>query len=148
MPTYHQGKFSPRNPDKYVGGDVSNITYRSSWEKKVMIRFDSDPSILKWNSEDLKIKYISPVDNRIHNYHVDFTIEVRTKTGEIKKFIVEVKPLAQTKPPVAPKRKTARYITEVTTFAVNTSKWKAAKNWASQNGFEFVILTEKEIGIK
>lgn len=29
---YYQGKYKPKNPEKYVG-DINNIIFRSSWER-------------------------------------------------------------------------------------------------------------------
>ena len=146
MPNYHQGKFTPRNPEKYVG-DVSNIVYRSSWEKKVLLWLDRHPSVLKYSSEEVVIPYVSPIDNRVHRYFVDFAMVYRNKQGETKRALIEVKPAAQTRPPVKPSRKTKRYITEAATFMVNTSKWDSAREWCAKNGFEFIILTEKELGL-
>jgi hypothetical protein len=33
------------------------------------------------------------------------------------------------------------------TYQVNQDKWKAAREWAKKNGFEFIILTEYELGL-
>lgn len=145
MAQYHQGKFTPKNPSKYVG-DVNNIIYRSSWELKVLIYLDRTPAILKYSSEETVIPYISPVDNRPHRYFLDFTVLFKTKDGIVKRAIVEVKPKAQTLPPKVQK-KTKRYLNEVKTYAVNTAKWKYAQEWADKNGFLFLILTEKDIGV-
>jgi hypothetical protein len=145
MGEYHQGIYVPRNPSKYVG-DLSKIYYRSGWERKCMIFFDTNPSILQWSSEETVIPYISPVDGRMHRYFVDFTVKYKTRTGQVKKAIVEVKPEAQTKPPTQ-KKKTKRFIQEVMTYSVNTAKWKFASEWAADRGFEFKILTEKDIGV-
>lgn len=146
MPNYLQGKFTPKNPSKYVG-DVSNIIYRSSWELKVMIFFDTNPNILKYGSEELIIPYISPVDNLPHRYYTDFAVQYKTKLNEIKKAIVEIKPLSQCKPPEMKSKVTKRYITETKTYLVNQAKWKFAKEWCSKNGWDFLILTEKDIGV-
>jgi hypothetical protein len=146
MPKFSQGRFTPRNPSKYIG-DVNNIIYRSSWEKKVLLYLDITPSILKYSSEETVIPYISPVDNRMHRYFVDFTIMYKTSSGEIKRAIVEVKPFKQTMPPVTPKKKTRYYLNEVMTYSVNQAKWNTARKWADKNGFSFIILTEKDLKI-
>jgi len=143
---YLQGKYTLRNPDKYVG-DKNNVIYRSSWEKKAFLLLDMTPSILKWNSEDNIIHYISPIDNRTHRYFVDLTIMYKTRNGTIKKAIIEIKPETQTKPPKMKTKKTKRYIEESMTYLVNDAKWSAARAWAKQNDFEFQIWTEKELGI-
>jgi hypothetical protein len=36
----------------------------------------------------------------------------------------------------------------VLTWGKNEAKWKAAREYAKDRGWEFVILTEKELGIK
>jgi hypothetical protein len=147
MPKYIQGKFTPKNPQKYVG-DVKNIVYRSSWERKLLEFLDNTPSILYYGSEEVVIPYISPLDDKPHRYFTDFVVQYRTKSGAIKKAIVEVKPEAQTQQPVQKNQNKKRYLTEVSTYLVNSAKWNAAKAWCDKNGFDFLILTEKHLGIK
>lgn len=144
MAKYLKGKFTPKNPEKYAG-DVNNIIYRSSWEKFALIKFDESPSILRYSSEEVVIPYLSPVDNRVHRYFVDFAIKYKTRDGSIKNALIEIKPLAQCSPPAAKKRQTKRYLTEVSTYLVNDSKWAAARAWCAENNFEFIIFSEKEL---
>lgn len=59
--------------------------------------------------------------------------------------MLEVKPKAQTIEPKPQKRKTKRYITEVTTWATNKSKWKSAEEFCADRGWQFLVLTEHEI---
>jgi hypothetical protein len=73
---FHKRKYTPVNPQKYVG-DHSNIIMRSSWETKFAIWCDKNPSVLKWSSEETIVPYISPVDNRYHRYFIDFKIQIR-----------------------------------------------------------------------
>ena len=40
---------------------------------------DLNPDVLKWGSEETVIPYVSPLDNKIHRYFVDFYIQVRTQ---------------------------------------------------------------------
>lgn len=143
---FHSGKYTPKNPDKYVG-NVCDIVFRSSWEKKAMLFFDNNPGILKWGSEETVVPYISPVDGRAHRYFPDFIVLAKTRDGTLKRMMVEVKPAAQCLPPKT-KKKTKRMILEVSTYLVNQAKWEAARKWCSINGFEFTILTEVELGIK
>ena len=148
MATY-KGYFRPRNPQKYKG-DPTNIVYRSRWELLVMSRFDVDPNIIWWSSEETIIPYRSPVDNRIHRYYVDFTARVNTSNGRTKTVLIEVKPYAQTIPPTIQesKKKSKRYINEVMTWGINSAKWKAAKEYCKDRGYEFVIMTEKNLPVK
>ena len=146
MATY-KGFFKPKNPQKYKG-NPTNIIYRSRWEYLVMNRFDNDPNVVSWGSEEIIIPYRSPVDNRVHRYFVDFIATFINKDGIKKTVLIEVKPAAQTKPPAVQNTKTRRYITEVMTWGVNDAKWKAAREYCLDRGWEFIIMTEKELGIK
>lgn len=143
---YHQGKYNIKFPEKYTG-DPTNIIYRSSWELRFMNWCDLNSSITKWSSEETVIPYRCGTDNRLHRYFIDFRIQVRTKGGDLKTYLVEVKPSAQTQPPVFPGRKTKRYLTEAMTFVKNQSKWQAAKQYCADRGWEFMIITEKELGL-
>jgi hypothetical protein len=142
-----KSKFKPSFPQKYQG-NANNIICRSSWERKFCNYCDTNPNILKWASEEFSIPYVSPVDNRVHRYYPDFLIEVRETSGKIKKYVVEVKPLKQTQPPKQGKRVTKSFLYEAKTYAVNQAKWKAATEFCLDNGVEFKIITEKELGIK
>lgn len=141
---YKQGFFRPRNPEKYRG-DSKNIVFRSGWEKRVMEWLDDNINVTQWNSEEIVIPYISPVDNRRHRYFVDFYVEAVGRNGETKVMLIEVKPKAQTQEPKKPQRKTKRYLTEVMTYGVNQAKWQAARDFCEAKGWEFKIITEQEL---
>ena len=143
----YKGKFQPRNPQKYLG-DPTNIVYRSRWELKFMGWLDDHPGVLQWGSEELIIPYRSPIDNRIHRYFPDFIIKKKTQDGKVDTVVVEIKPYAQTKPPSIQTKTTKRYITEVQTWGINSSKWEAAVNYCNDRGWKFEIITEHELGIK
>ena len=138
---YKQGKYIPRLPKKYKG-DYRNIVYRSSWEYKFMQWCDTTPSVLEWGSEEIAIPYISPVDGKRHKYYPDFYVKVKNK-----KYMVEVKPTRQTKEPKTQKKITKRYVTEVVTYSVNKAKWKAAEDFCKDYGWEFMLITEKELKV-
>ena len=138
----YKGKFTPKNPKKYIG-DPNNIIYRSSWEQRVFARLDIDPNIIKWASEEFAIPYLSPIDNRVHKYYPDVYVE--NINGE--KFVVEIKPDKQTRPPQKPTRNSKRYITEVSTYMINKAKWDAAEIFCKKHNLKFIIATEKTMGI-
>jgi hypothetical protein len=142
----YSGKFFPQNPNKYMG-DPGNIFYRSLWERKVMVKLDLTESVVSWSSEEIIVPYISPVDNKWHRYFPDFFIVLETKEGR-KGVMIEVKPEKQTKPPTKKAKVTKSYLNEVMTWGVNEAKWNAAKELCSHKGWEFRILTEKELNIK
>lgn len=141
---YHQGKYKPVHPHKYVGA-LTEITYRSSWELKFMNWCDLNPSVVKWNSEGIVIPYWSQADGKERKYYVDFIIQVKTPDG-LKTMMIEIKPEAQTKPPRKSKNQ-ERYLTECHTYQVNCDKWAHAKEWARKNGAEFRVFTEYDLGL-
>ncbi len=143
---YKQGKFIPRNPQKYRG-DVDNIFYRSSWELRVFKRMDTNPNVIEWASEECVIPYKSPVDGKFHRYFPDIWCIMIQNGGRKKTYLIEIKPYYQSVEPEIKKRITKKYITEVCTYAVNTAKWKAARLYCIDRGWEFIILTEKELNL-
>jgi len=144
---YHQGKFKPKNPNKYKG-DPTNIVYRSSWELKLMMRLDLHPDIIWWQSEEFFIPYRSPIDNKMHRYFVDFLVNIKNKEGVVETLLIEVKPKHQTVPPVKNSNVSKKYIKEVFTWGVNEAKWKAAQEYCKDHNWKFVIFNEDHLGIK
>ena len=143
----YKGKYSPINPKKYKGNH-NNIIYRSLWERKFMKYCDTTVNILEWGSEEIIVGYISPLDNRPHRYFPDFYIKVKESMGQIKTYLIEIKPKKQTVEPEKKKRVTKGYLYEVMEYAKNQAKWSAAREFCKDNGWEFKILTETELGIK
>lgn len=139
---YHKRKYIPLFPEKYAG-DPTNIIMRSSWETRFAIWCDKNPQIIKWSSEETVIPYISPLDGKYHRYFVDF--KIKTVKNEV--YLVEIKPKAQTLPPQGSK-KTKRFLTESATFLVNQAKWEYARRYAADRKWNFIVLTEDELGIK
>jgi hypothetical protein len=135
----HKGKYSPKNPSKYKGNPLG-IVYRSSWELKMFNYMDRNPDVEWWSSEECVVPYKSPVDGKYHRYFPD--IVFKRTDGKI--FMVEIKPLKQTQEPV--KRKlTKQYVNEVMTYSINQAKWNAASEYCRKKGWEFKVITEKEI---
>jgi len=143
----YKGRFRVANPAKYKG-DISNVIYRSLWELKFMKWCDQSPSIIEWGSETVIIPYISPVDRKVHRYFVDFYVKVQSKNNSTEKYLIEIKPEKFTKPPEIPKKKTKRFIDEVFQYGVNEAKWKAAFEFCNDRNMKFMVLTEKDLGIK
>lgn len=142
----YSGKFTPQNPSKYRG-DVTNIVYRSLWERQVFRWLDEQTTVQSWSSEEVVIPYRCKTDGKVHRYFVDIKMHLTDGTT----YIIEIKPKKETIPPVNPGRKTKRYITEVMTYAKNISKWKAAEEYAADRGWIFQIWHEdilKGMGIK
>ena len=140
----YKGRFRPKNSKKYKG-DPTKVYYRSLWERRFMHYCDNTPSILEWNSEEIIIPYVSPIDNKVHRYFPDFYIKKRNVSGKVVREVIEVKPKRQCEPPKVPKRKTKRYLREVVTYGVNQAKFKAAEEYCKNRKYNFRILTEEHL---
>ena len=138
MSRFSSGKFTPTQPDKYVGKKIP--TYRSSWEFAFMKFCDENPSIQAWASEAVKIPYRNPLTGKHTIYVPDFFIAYANKGGSRKVEIIEVKPENQTL-----KEKLGRSKHNQAAWIVNQAKWEAARAWCKQKGMFFRIVTEKDI---
>lgn len=144
---YKQGKFKPKNPQKY-GGDPTNIIYRSSYELKFMQYCDLTENVISYQSEEFYIPYRSPIDNKIHRYFPDFFVKYKDKEGKNRTIVVEIKPQKDLKmPETNPTKKTKSWAYKVKTWAINQAKWNAAKEWCADRNYEFRIFSERELGI-
>ena len=113
-----------------------------------MMYCDLNENIIEWGSEEIALPYRSPLDNKIHRYFPDFYIKVKENNGSIKRYLIEIKPKKQTVEPKVQKRKTKSYIYEVTEYAKNQAKWRAAEEFCKDRMWEFKVLTEDELGIR
>lgn len=145
MRKYIQGRYTVKNPSKYVG-NVNNVIFRSSWELRVLQWLDETPGVIHFSSEELVIPYYDPVSCTIRRYFPDFLVKVLNKSGDIRTYVLEVKPWAQTQLRI-PKKQTRKYIKEVTTYTTNEAKWKAAKIFCESQQWEFKVITEFDLGI-
>lgn len=144
---FQQGFYKIINKEKYVGNNKP--FFRSSWESRVMSFFDLNTNVVAWSSERVVVPYKLPATidgtGKVRRYFVDFYCEIKDNEGRIKKFLVEVKPKAQGKPPKQPKRITKSYKSQCMTFMVNQFKWESAKKYCEKKGYKFIVLTEDEI---
>ena len=107
---------------------------------------DSHPGIVEWSSEEHPVPYYFQGDSRWHRYFPDFWVKVRTKTGVVEEWLVEIKPEAQTKHPTQRKFANAKaQLKETLEYAKNQAKWDAAGKYCASRKFKFVILTEKDL---
>lgn len=141
----YRGIYKPENPKKYIG-DATKIVYRSLWERKLMRYCDTTEQVLKWASEEIAIPYYNPVKKRAAKYFPDFYMEYIDKDKVKRKVLIEVKPAKETKPPQY-KRRTKNVLIAEAMFEQNTAKWKAAREFCLDQGWEFRIMTEKELGV-
>jgi|LakMenE01Jun11ns_1017448.scaffolds.fasta_scaffold9940116_4 hypothetical protein len=142
---FKQGIFKPKNLKKYIGQQP--IRYLSAWELKFFRWADENSNVVEWASESVIIPYVSPMDHKVHRYYTDGVVAVREGDGVIRKYIIEIKPSAQTVLPVKGKKRMSTMVYETARYAQNQAKWEAAKKWCDKHGYKFLILTEKELGI-
>jgi len=143
----YKGYFKPKNPAKYRG-DPTKIIYRSSWELKLMLYLDTHPEIIEWASEEFFIPYRSPIDNKMHRYFPDFKVKKMLPNNQSETIVIEIKPRSQSIPPTMKSKPTKRYLREVMTYGINEAKWKAANEYCKDRKWKFMVMTEKELGIK
>ena len=138
MAKYAQGKYTLKNPEKYVGG--RNPTYRSSWEFAFMRFCDEHPSVSKWASEAVKIPYRNPFTGKHTIYVPDFFIVYADKRSKQHVELIEVKPANQ-----AIREKVGRSKINQAHFIVNQAKWEAARAYCKQKGIFFRVISENDI---
>jgi len=138
-----QGIFKPKNSQKYIGAVP---IYRSTLELKAFRYLDNNPNVLSWSSESVVIPYVSPSDGKIHRYFVDLVAKLKSKDGNIKKLLIEIKPEKQTVPPIdTGRKKQSTILYERYHYAINTAKWQAARAWCEKKGYNFIIMNEKHL---
>ena len=135
--------FTPMNQNKYRG--ELPLIVRSSWEHNFCKWCDINPSILLWSSESLAIPYYDEIKKKNRRYYPDFIIMVKNKENKEQLYVVEIKPFAQTHPPVRGNKKESTMLNEVITYQTNVAKWKAAEKYCKKYGYNFKILTERDL---
>ena len=138
MPKFAQGRFTPKNPDKYVGKKLPHA--RSSWEFVFMRMLDQHPGVESWASESIQIPYKDPLTGKYTIYVPDFFVVYKDKTGKKKAELVEVKPSTQT---LREKVGNSRYNQEQ--YIKNLAKWEAATAWCKQQGIKFRVVNVNDI---
>lgn len=139
----YKGQYIVENKSKYKG--KKDPIYRSSWESRFCHMLDTNPNIKSWCFECLIIPYYNEIDKKMHRYITDFCFIEVDKNGDIRKFVVEVKPKTQIMPPKQPKNNNQkaqrRYIEEAHTYVKNRCKWKAANDYCQKKGLEFRLVS-------
>jgi hypothetical protein len=142
----HQGIYTIKRHHKYVGN--KHPRYKSSWEARFMNFLEENKMVLKWGYEFIKIPYKLP-DASLHTYYVDFYVEIYDVTGKLQKYLIEIKPNAQTgsksvpnKPKTNNKKSLDNYNAKMRTIHINQFKWEAANYYCKSHGLTFIVLTE------
>ena len=133
------GIFLPQHPEKYTG--CGKIEYKSKLELSFMHYVDRNPNVVSWGYEGTTIKYFDRARGKVRRYFIDFSIVV--KVGPIRKTIwIEIKPESETHPPRGRARNDCK---AQMTWMTNQSKWEAATKLARSKGYEFHVITEKQL---
>lgn len=153
----HKGRYNLIHPEKYLP-NLALPEYKSSWEEKVFILCDVNPFVVKWGYEPFDIAYHSPLYMKQSIYKPDIYLECRYPDGREEKCLMEIKPVAYSVVPKAPKmpagctdpRKIASYQKRKKSYdrkmmdvMVNYAKWEAAEAWCRRNGMRWFIANEK-----
>ena len=119
---------------KYIASCKGDpVIFRSSLELEFINYCENHPSIKRWASEPLKIKYYSRLDGKEMNYYPDFVIE-KTNGSRI---IVEIKPKSQTYKPTVYDNLWSKQA-----WVKNMDKWIAAYKFAKEHNMSFIVVSE------
>lgn len=137
MAAWHQGNYVPVNKSKCM--NTKPITFKSGWEKRVMLVLDMNPSIVRWGSENIPINYYNPIKKRSCVYLPDLYVEIKDKKGQIHRYIYEIKPAKE----AFASRAKSKY--DKMSLLVNLCKWRACQEFCKKYGIVFKILTEEQL---
>lgn len=138
------GEFFPKFPNKFKG--PKPIIYKSRLEYYLMLYLDKNPAIVEWGYEKTIIPYYDTGLKKNRRYFIDFSAKIRTGINTFKTVLIEVKSKKETHPPIrTPKQSIHTFNEAMRVWMTNSSKWKAAKNYARLHGLEFVVITEDQL---
>jgi hypothetical protein len=138
MAKFAQGRFTMKNPEKYIGKKIPLA--RSSWEFVFMRMLDEHEGVEKWASESIQIPYRDPLTGKYTIYVPDFFIVYNDKSGKKHAEVVEVKPSNHT---FLEKVGKSQYNQQQ--YVKNMAKWEAAHAWCKQQGIKFRVVNEDDI---
>lgn len=138
MSKWMQGKFTLKNPQKYVG--LKEPTYRSSWEFAFFNFCDNNPHVLNWASESIKIPYRNPLTGKNTVYVPDVLVVYQDKNGNKRAELVEIKPSNQMTVESAGNNQRNKLAA-----IINIAKWQAAEAYCNKIGLKFRVINESHI---
>ena len=145
---YHNkvGIYYPINKEKYAG--TTPPQFKSLLERAMMAYLDKTPQILRWTYEPRSILYkdLTMLDEhgrpgKQRKYYIDFVAIIKHKSGNLKTIWIEVKSDKETHAPSEKAGSEAKKI-----WIRNNCKWSAAKRLCESKGFEFHVITDKQLG--
>lgn len=148
---FRQGIYRPLNAEKCLNKASSPVVFRSNLELRLFKMLDTNPSVIKWSSEQIIVPYVHPIKSaqsgrqELARYYIDVYSEIIINE-ETKKFIIEIKPESQTKKPTISKnKKQSTILYENSMYTINLAKWKAATEYAKKKSMDFLIITENNL---
>lgn len=143
---WKRSKYIIENRDKYIGTKMP--VYKSSWEQRVMKFLDINENVRRWGYENVVIPYIG-IDGKKHDYYMDFYVEIYDKNNKLQKYLIEVKPIKDGKPPKKPKIRNKKamqnYLYQLKTYKTNYLKWKSVLQYCKNKNIKFRVFTENKI---
>jgi len=141
---YKQGYYTPKNTKKYIGKNPK-IIHRSGLELKFCKICDMSNLVSAWSSEELVIKYLNPIDKKVHDYYPDFFVRMSNGT----KWLVEIKAANKLKKPKKPSKFASNkswinYYKNLREFIIINAKKKASEQYCAKfPSCYYIMITEK-----
>ncbi len=137
-------EYTPVNKDKYKG--EYPIRIMSEWERQFFKWCDNNSSVIFWSSEPIAVPYYDPVKRKERRYFPDVLMKCKTKSGDVKVYLVEIKPYKDICPSKKSRGKSKKTVLhEQTTHLTNMAKFKSAMQYCKKRDWIFKIITEKEL---
>lgn len=142
---YHQNVYYVKNKHKYIGLS-DKIFYMSGWEYQFFLKLEDNPNVIKWSANTFSLDYYLETDGKWHKYYLDVYAEI-SNNGKQDKYLIEIKPDAQVREPLLPKKKHPKamegYKRRFLEYRRNLAKWRTAQAYSSSRGMTFLLITEK-----
>ena len=144
---YHNkvGIYVPLNKEKFVGTTFPQ--YKSLLERAMMAYLDKTPQVIHWSYEPRPITYKDLTilnefgkPGKQRKYYIDFVAVIQRSDGKLKTVWIEVKSDHETREPSKNASSNAKEI-----WIRNNCKWAAARRVCESRGYEFLILTDKQL---
>lgn len=101
---------------------------------------DNNPNVIEWISEKPEVPYINPMTGTKWNYHPDFVVKIK-EGNNTRIEMIELKPKAETEPPVQSPKKRKKTLTEqIERWTLNSAKWEAARAYCKAHKWSFKVL--------
>lgn len=155
---YKNGLYIPVNKIKLIkANNEGGVYFRSGLERKMMVYLDRNDKIIRWSAEYIRVPYektewnsnLKDFETTQHTYYPDFYYEMIRDNGEIARVVAEVKPYKETIEPVIKENMTSKQMKnleyDLKMYNKNLQKWKYMIEYCNRKGFEFIIITEKNL---